>query len=215
MNPFYLLLALIFLIVFTPLLVAFFFFYFTKTGFEVLGFSMGAALLLLLLMLAASFINIPLGKKRLIKVWEPCFFGFFHRYVWKVQGISINLGGAIIPLLIVGYLLPGAPLEPVFITTLVVTFFSFLSARFIKGRGIILPILFPVIFAVFFALLLSPQEAASVAFISGVLGVLIGADLMHLPHVMTKKGGVMSIGGGGVFDGIFLVGIISAFLAGI
>ncbi len=215
MSSLYLLLFLVLLIILFPLFFALLFFYLTKLGFEILGFSVGAGILLLLLMLAASFINIPLGRKRAVRVREPYFFGFFHRNVWKAQGLSINLGGAVIPLLIVGYLLPSVPLEPVFVSTVAVTIVSFLGARFISGKGILLPILFPVVFAVFFALLLAPEQAASVAFISGVLGVLIGADFMNLPHVILKKGGVMSIGGGGVFDGIFLVGIISALLAGI
>ncbi len=78
-----------------------------------------------------------------------------------------------------------------------------------------LPVLLPVLFAVFFALFLAPEYAAQVAFSSGVLGVLIGADLLHLPLVLKRQGGMVSIGGAGVFDGIFLVGIISAFLAGL
>ncbi|MCH7552064.1 DUF1614 domain-containing protein, partial [Patescibacteria group bacterium] len=47
------------------------------------------------------------------------------------------------------------------------------------------------------------------------LGVLIGADLLRLPKVMKGEVGIMSIGGAGVFDGIFLVGIVAALLAGL
>ncbi|MDP2663865.1 MAG: DUF1614 domain-containing protein, partial [bacterium] len=51
------------------------------------------------------------------------------------------------------------------------------------------------------------------AFVSGTLGVLIGADILNLRKIQ-RYGGFLSIGGAGVFDGIFLVGVISALLAG-
>jgi len=52
-----------------------------------------------------------------------------------------------------------------------------------------------------------------VAYISGVLGVLIGADLLNLKQLSKVGRGVMSIGGAGVFDGIYLVGIIAVLIA--
>ena len=63
------------------------------------------------------------------------------------------------------------------------------------------------------ALLLAPEMAAPVAFVSGVMGPLIGADLMHLKHIETSDIGVVSIGGAGTFDGIILSGIVAAYLA--
>ncbi|HXK31975.1 MAG TPA: DUF1614 domain-containing protein, partial [Candidatus Paceibacterota bacterium] len=58
-----------------------------------------------------------------------------------------------------------------------------------------------------------PGFVAPCAFVSGTLGVLIGADILNLRKIR-KYGGFLSIGGAGVFDGIFLIGIISALLAG-
>jgi uncharacterized membrane protein len=52
-----------------------------------------------------------------------------------------------------------------------------------------------------------------VAYISGTLGVLIGADLLHLRHLAALRSPVVSIGGAGTFDGIFLTGIIAVLLA--
>jgi uncharacterized membrane protein len=40
---------------------------------------------------------------------------------------------------------------------------------------------------------------------------LIGADILNLRKI-NRMGGVASIGGAGVFDGIFLVGIVSVLL---
>jgi uncharacterized membrane protein len=49
--------------------------------------------------------------------------------------------------------------------------------------------------------------------VAGTMGVLIGADILNLKKAQ-KYGGFLSIGGAGVFDGIFLVGIVSALLTG-
>jgi uncharacterized membrane protein len=65
------------------------------------------------------------------------------------------------------------------------------------------------------ALVLEPREAPRVAYISGTLGVLIGADLLNLPAVRKMPSLMSSIGGAGVFDGIFLVGILAALLSGL
>jgi len=64
------------------------------------------------------------------------------------------------------------------------------------------------------ALLLAPAEAPPVAFIAGVLGPLIGADLLHLKDIdKIATTGIASIGGAGTFDGIVLSGIAAAYLA--
>jgi uncharacterized membrane protein len=57
------------------------------------------------------------------------------------------------------------------------------------------------------------KNAAPVAYVSGVLGVLIGADLLHLSALGTSGIQIISIGGAGVFDGIFLTGVVAAFLS--
>jgi uncharacterized membrane protein len=53
----------------------------------------------------------------------------------------------------------------------------------------------------------------AVAFVAGVLGPLIGADLLHLRDIETLETGIASIGGAGTFDGIILSGIVVAYLA--
>ncbi len=210
-NILYLFILLLFFIILLPLFVTFLVIYF---GFSFLEFSTGIVLLLLLLISVASFINIPLSRKRLVSVTEPVFFGMFHRVVWKNQGVSINLGGAIIPLLIVGYFISQIPLDSLLITTSVVAFFSFIGARFIQKKGVVISMMLPVLFSAFFSLMLAPEYAVELAFSAGVLGVLIGADLLRIPFILRKEGGVVSIGGAGIFDAIFLVGLASAILAG-
>ena len=59
---------------------------------------------------------------------------------------------------------------------------------------------------------LAQEAAPPLAYISGTLGVLIGADLMRLRDVRKLATPFASIGGAGTFDGIFLTGIIAVLL---
>jgi len=212
-------LAFIFFILFLPILFILGYFHVVTVGFEKLGFSSETTILLLLAILIGSSINIPLGRQKLVQVEEPVFFGLFRQPRIKSQGIAVNLGGVVIPVLISLYFLylgwrQGFSLEPILIAIILMIIIAKLSARIIPGRGIVLPFFIPPLFAVIFALILSPGFAAPTAFISGVLGTLIGADLLNLRKVQKISPGFLSIGGAGVFDGIFLVGMVSALLAG-
>jgi len=108
----------------------------------------------------------------------------------------------------------GFSLAAVLMATILMIIVCKFLARPVPGRGIALPAFIPPLFAVLFAFLLAPEFAAPTAFISGVLGTLIGADILNLRRIQKISPGYLSIGGAGVFDGIFLVGIISALLAG-
>jgi len=59
----------------------------------------------------------------------------------------------------------------------------------------------------------SEHHRDAVAFISGVIGTLIGADLLNLRKLRDLGAPVASIGGAGTFDGIFLTGIVAVLLA--
>jgi uncharacterized membrane protein len=61
--------------------------------------------------------------------------------------------------------------------------------------------------------MLDPEQRAVLAYIGGTLGVLIGADLLHLRDIGKTWAPVASIGGAGTFDGIFLSGFIAVLLA--
>lgn len=62
------------------------------------------------------------------------------------------------------------------------------------------------------AVLIAEPIASSVAFAGGILGTLIGADLLHLKEIERMSAGVLSIGGAGVFDGIAMCGLFSLLL---
>jgi uncharacterized membrane protein len=51
-----------------------------------------------------------------------------------------------------------------------------------------------------------------VAYVAGTMGTLIGADLLNWKEIQNLGRQMVSIGGAGIFDGVFLVGIIAAFL---
>ena len=196
-----------------PILFLLAFFHLISLGFEKLGLSSEATILILLLMLICSGVNIPLTRKKLVYVEKSSFFGLFKTPKLRASGITINLGGAIIPILLSFYFLFKVPLEPVLMATFLMVLVSKILARPIPGRGIAIPAIIPPIFAVLFAWILAPEFMAPCAFISGVLGTLIGADILNLRKARKIGPGLFSIGGAGVFDGIFLVGIISALVA--
>ena len=49
-------------------------------------------------------------------------------------------------------------------------------------------------------------------FRSGVLGPLVGADLLHLDDIAEIGTGMASIGGAGTFDGVVLSGLVATLL---
>ena len=65
------------------------------------------------------------------------------------------------------------------------------------------------------ALVLSRRYAAALAYISGSIGTLVGADLLNLGRLQGLGAPVASIGGAGTFDGIFLTGVLAVLIAGL
>lgn len=201
-----------------PILFLLGYFHIIIIGFEKLGISPGGTLLILFLILMGSLINIPLTRKRLVLVQEPRFFGLFSVPRIQAHYLAINLGGAVIPVLLSFYFLflarlQGFELKAILIAVILMAIVSKMFSKIIPGRGIVLSSVIPPVFSAFFALILAPEFAASCAFISGVLGTLIGADILNLRKIKDYSG-YLSIGGAGVFDGIFLVGVVSALISG-
>ena len=55
--------------------------------------------------------------------------------------------------------------------------------------------------------------ANTVAYVSGSLGTLIGADLLNLDKMRAIGTPIASLGGAGTFDGIFVTGILAVLIA--
>jgi uncharacterized membrane protein len=186
-----------------------------------LGLSSGAALLVLLASLIGSYFNIPIAElpEREVRSGEVIeFFGM--RYVvplvtdWPRTVIAVNIGGAVIPTLLSLYLLiKNDILGSAAVAIAVVMVACYLLAQPVPGVGIAIPSLVPPIIAATTALFVAQRNVAAVAYVSGSLGTLIGADLLNLGKIQGLGAPVMSIGGAGTFDGIFLTGILAVLLA--
>ncbi len=171
--------------------------------------------------LIGSLINIPVYRKELgyheeideIAAIFSRFFGIRVPVVHK-RTIALNLGGAILPGLLCIYLLSRVDITSALMATGVTIAFSYFLSRPVKGVGIVIPAFIPPIIAAMTALIFAERESApAVAYISGVLGTLIGADLLRIHQIKRFGLSFLSIGGAGVFDGIFIVGIIAVLLA--
>lgn len=199
-----------------PLVLALLYLNLATFSFERLGLSSEMALLVLFASLVGGMINIPLSRERVAVQQLPRgIMRYFYYYppVVRERVIAINVGGALIPLALSAYLLPRAPLWETLLTTLVVAAVCKVLARITPGVGITLPAFVPPLVSAAMATILATGQGAPVAYIGGTLGTLIGADLLNLPAVRRMPALMLSIGGAGVFDGVFLVGIVAALVA--
>ncbi len=200
-------------ILFLPVILTLGYFHVITIGFEKLGITPELTIIVLFLILIGSFINIPITRIKYEYLEEKRFFGLFGSTKLRPSGVAINLGGAIIPILLSIYFLFFVPLKPVLIAVACMTISIWFLARIVPGRGIVIPVLLPPILALFFSYIFVPEFLAPCAFISGVLGTLIGGDILKVRKARQVCPGLISIGGAGVFDGIFLVGIVSALFS--
>ncbi len=188
-----------------------------------LGVSSGAAVFLLFASLLGGYINIPiaeLGEETMATQREVTYFGMRYVVPALVEApqvvLAVNLGGAVIPTLLSIYLLTKNGLwGRGLIAILCVAALCHAIAQPIRGVGIGLPIFVAPIAAAIVALILSWRYAAPLAYAGGCLGVLIGADLLNLDRLQGIGAPVLSIGGAGTFDGIFVTGIVAVLLASI
>lgn len=210
-------------------------FFFLKIGlislaFNRLGLSPDAVFLLLMLSLLGSGINIPIKRiysESLMEAQVVNFFGWRFYVPAARQAnttiLAVNLGGAIIPSAISLYLLlKWLPFFLYFLlATFMVTVLIHRVARPVRGLGIATPALFPPMAAALVSLLVGlvlPESkllTPVLAYVSGTLGTLIGADLLNLKKIADLGAPVASIGGAGTFDGVFLTGIIAVILTSI
>jgi uncharacterized membrane protein len=86
-------------------------------------------------------------------------------------------------------------------------------ARPVANVGIVLPPLAPALVAAACGFVFVRDFAPPVAFTAGVLGPLIGADLLNLRRIGRVSTGIASIGGAGTFDGIVLSGLVATLLS--
>lgn len=193
-----------------------------EVAFAKLGLTPEASLLLLIGTLVGSGINLPLftqhakqlghlvmsrDKKPVWEIYQPAKEG-------KVV-IAVNVGGCVIPVCLCLYFISLSVVPPgvLLIALLAIIALSYNLSRIIPGMGVGMPIFIAPLAAAAIAIMLDPAHAAQLAYISGVLGVLIGADILRLKNIVELGAPVAVIGGAGTFDGIFMTGIIAVLLA--
>ncbi len=192
-----------------------------KYAYERMGIPPRYVLAVLLFSLLGSAINIPLIQlppERVVSGRTVDFFGMGYVIPvvqeWPGTIIAVNVGGALIPVILSIYLLMKnrfylRALLAVAIVALVVHRFAYP----VRGVGISVPIFIPPIVAALVAMILAWRRAAPLAYIAGCMGTLIGADLWNLYRIQGLGAPVASIGGAGTFDGVFLTGIIAVLLS--
>jgi uncharacterized membrane protein len=193
-----------------------------------LGIPLWIAMLIIPGSLLGSLVNIPLYTIKSDNA--PCIEDSHVQY-WGVSyqvfqpecpgetKISINLGGAIIPIAVSTYLLflNLAAILQFIVAVTVVTLIVHKVARIEPNVGILTPGFLPAIVAVFTTVILltflpGSYNGYAIAYVSGTLGTLIGADILNLRKLSTLRTGAASIGGAGTWDGVFLTGILAVFL---
>jgi uncharacterized membrane protein len=188
------------------------------TSFQKLGLPPSLVSAFLVASVAGSLINIPVWRapatpERLFRAGHVIFYRPPRP---SGQIVAVNVGGALAPVALSAWLLTRAPLPQVAVATVLMAALTHRVSALRPGLGITTPVLVPPIAAGILGWLLAGAgglDATPIAYISGTIGTLIGADLLNLPRLRGLGPGMLSIGGAGMFDGVFLVGVVAAFLA--
>jgi uncharacterized membrane protein len=192
-------------------------------AYQTIGINRRYIFLLLMMCFWGSYINIPIYRlppEIIRSAGQVTFFGI--PYViptvtqWPGTVVAVNVGGAVIPTILCIYLIFKNQLfSTALIGVAAVSVIVHWLAYPVPGVGIAEPVLVPLVAATIVAMLLSMRHAPALAYISGTLGTLIGADLLNLDKIQGLGAPIASIGGAGTFDGIFTTGILAVLLAGL
>jgi uncharacterized membrane protein len=187
------------------------------------------AMVTLLGIFIGSVVNIPVYRmqrteQQPVVLYGPLMVGLFSdrfRTMRMETVIAVNLGGCVIPTLLAGWqiLHVGVDGGPAWTALVIITAANiavcYFVARPVPGIGIMMPGFVSPLAAVGLTWMLLSADSpdrAPVAFVAGVLGPVVGADLLHLKDLGQVSTGMLSIGGAGTFDGIVLSGVLAAIL---
>lgn len=168
------------------------------------------------------------GSEASTVILVTLFFGWISVPLFPYQGwwVGISIGGALIPLILCARLLRSgrAGLAESVIGIVIVAYVTYFVTRAEDGVGIVADI--PWAFAPALAAGLysmstfwtSMTKAAPLAYVSGVVGTLVGADVFRLNEVLSFDPpddgvGMLSVGGANIFDMVYLTGIIAVVIA--
>src|SRR5665647_2237782 len=138
--------------------------------------------------------------------------------VFGFETVGFDLAGFLIPFFISLKMIIDhrSPIRASLIGVSVIAIFSYLSSGYLAGEGVIIQNIYAIaIAASIVGIALAKKQWASVgpiAYVSGSLGVLLGADVVRIGNILSYNPSgfaFASIGGAGVFDAIFLVGVLA------
>jgi uncharacterized membrane protein len=194
----------LFVVLMVPVLLVYLFIIVSEEAFELAGTKASRAIIMTVGALVGSLIDIP--------------FAITDGVV-----LAVNVGGCIIPLLLSAEVVARQRVRPgpAVLAVIFVALVSYYFATPVQGEGILMPFYIAPLAGAFAGILLAGADITSpgTAYVGGAMGTLLGADIFLLATpgtIETIAGGeiaILSIGGAGVFDGIFLTGIIAVFLA--
>lgn len=222
----------IILILIVPIIFIYLFLRLSETAFEMVGFDHWHASLAVFGSVLGSLVDIPLRASPITAYpeWYVSLAGMYSQDAalsFHPVYLAVNVGGCIIPLVISTHMLlrGRAPAGKAFLGIAVVAVVTYLVAMPVPKEGIILPFWLSPALAAVCGLVLAGgyRRAPTLSYISGTVGTLLGADIFMLltpgilPELSPLKAQMkplfLSIGGAGVFDGIFLTGVMSVLLA--
>lgn len=153
--------------------------------------------------------------KRLLP-WAPAAYGLavllgsYHNTFFGVYNgtpIYANWGGAILPTLLALLLMLFGPAPRLALAASLLMGFLFFGIAEVTKNGVIVPVAAFAIIGALTSVALTRRYAAVVAYTAATVSTLVVADLVNVATLNAPPGAEVIIGGGGIMDAIFQVGI--------
>jgi len=134
--------------------------------------------------------------------------------------LCFNVAGCLIPLLVSWRVLKTgrAPLWACIIGVVIVSIIANHLSSFAPGRGVIISDIYtPSLAACLTSIALSRKwkQVGPVSYVSSSMGILVGCDLLRLREILSYPAPTttyVTIGGAGIFDAIFVAGIVAIMM---
>jgi uncharacterized membrane protein len=183
---------------------------------------------ILFLMLLGSFVEIPIANIRTRKNEQLFKFAPLIEDIYTVPlarelntgnkrvfdtKITLNMGGFVIPSVAIAYLLLTHPVVTALEILLIVIVAVTILSEMINGVGVVIPEYIGII-PIPFALITSPSETATITFIAGIGGILLGVLTTAITFNKEKYGSAyINIGGAGSFKAIYATALIASLIS--
>lgn len=175
-----------------------------------LGYEAGVRLALTVAIFAGGLVELPIGRLRIRSA------GGSNRESATFR-IGVNLGGCLIPLGVAierGFRLSASSALPLGIAVVLVALLSLFLARPVARFGVVLawPLTGLLAGALGLTLGRDSGSTAAFAFVAGLVGPLLGADLTRGPALARLGALRAGIGGDGAYDGLLWSALLAAIL---